>query len=387
MIRNISIGIDVGSATTKVVVGEFLKGEKNPKIIGAGEAKTFGMRHGYVVNTALVTASVQNAVKIAEETSGIKIKRAFVSVGGVSMRGDISTGSVIISKADGEVTSLDVEKALEESENNLNLNNKKVIHVFPISYRLDGKEVFGRIEGMRGNKLEIKAIFVTYSVPHLEDLLEVIEKAGVETIDVISSSFAGSQIALSDKQKIVGGALVDIGSETVSLAVFENGLLVSLQTFSIGGEDITNGIALGLKIPLEKAEEYKKGNTPDDYNRKKLEEIIDARLSDIFELIENHLKKIKRSELLPAGIVFIGGGANTMNIEEASRDSLKLPAKVGTTDIFGNTKTKLRDPSWFNALGLIILSKDSDNSSHDSLGSVYKNIKNAIKSSIKQLMP
>lgn len=377
----------MGSSTTRVVVGEFIKGEKNPKIVGMGEAKTLGVRRGYIVNANLATTSVRKAVEAAEETSGIKIKRAFISIGGISMRGDTSTGSVIISKADGEVTSLDVSKAMDDAENNLNLNNKKVIQVFPVSFRLDGKEVFGRLEGMRGNKLEVKALFVTYSIPHLEDLLEVIDKAGVETIDVIASPLAGSQIALSAKQKIVGGALVDIGSETTTLAIFENGSLVSLHTFSIGGEDITNDIAIGLKIPLERAEEFKSGNINGDYSKKKLEEIIDARLSDVLELIENHLKKIKRSGLLPAGLVFVGGGANTFNLEESSKSTLKLPSQIGKTEIFGSTKTKLRDPAWFNALGLVILSKDSENYPKGSFSSLLKNLKNTIKSSVKQLMP
>src|SRR3989338_2608084 len=386
MIRNISIGIDVGSSTTRVVVGEFIKGEKNPKIIGAGEAKTLGVRRGYIVDPVLAVASVKSAVEMAEKVSGIKIKRAFVSLGGVTLRGDISSGFVIISKADGEVTSLDINKVMEDAEENLNLNNKKVIHAFPVSFRLDGKEVFGRLEGMRGNKLEIKALFVTYSLPHLEDLLEVIDKAGIETIDVIASPLAGSQVALSPKQKIVGGAFVDIGSETVSLAIFENGSLVSLHTFPIGSEDITNDVALGLKISLEKAEEFKLGGVSPDYSKKKFEEIIDARLSDIFELIENHLKKIKRSGLLPAGLVFVGGGANTFHLEESSKSFLELPARISATDIFGNTKTKLRDTAWFNALGLVLLSKDSDNYSNESFPSFFKNLKNTIKSSIKQLM-
>ena len=220
MIRNISIGIDVGSSTTRVVVGEFLKGEKNPKIIGIGESETEGLRHGYVVDSIPATVSVKSAVSIAEKTSGIKIKRAFISVGGVSLRGEFSSGSVIISKADGEVTNLDINKALQDCEDNLNLNNKKVIQIFPISFRLDGKEVLGRLEGMRGTKLEAKALILTYSMQHLEDLIGVIAGAGVETIDIIASPIAISQIVLKQKQKIAGVGLVTIGSETVSLSVF-----------------------------------------------------------------------------------------------------------------------------------------------------------------------
>ncbi len=372
---------------TRVVVGEFLKGEKNPKIIGVGESMSLGMRHGYVVDSFSLAKSIKSAVQMAEKSSGIKIRRAFVGVGGVTLRGENSSGSTIISKADGEVTTLDVNKAQEDAEENLNLNNKKVIQVSPLSFRLDGKEVLGRLEGMRGTKLEIKALFVTYSIQHLEDLLATIADAGVETIDILPSSVAESYIALSEKQKIVGVALVDIGHQTTSLSVFENGLLTSIHTFSIGSADITNDIALGLKIPLEEAESLKLGNIFQDYSKKKLDEIITARLLDIFELIENHLKKIRRSELLPAGIVFIGGGSNIPNLIEFSKSTLRLPSSLGTTEIFGNLKTKLRDSSWFSALGLIISGRENSDYSRGSLANLFKDLKNTIKSSIKQLMP
>ncbi len=387
MIRNISMGIDVGSATTRVVVGEFFKGEKNPKIIGTGESPTRGMRHGYVVDQAETAASVRRAVAAAEDGAGLKLKRAFISIGGASLRGEWSSGSVIISKADGEVTGLDVSKALSDCEDNLNLNNKKVIHVFPTSYRLDGKEVQGRLEGMRGTKLEVKALFVTYSMQHLEDLIESIAQAGVEAIDIIASPIALGQIALSEKQKIVGVGLVDIGHHTTTLAVYENGLPISVHTFPIGSSDITNDIALGFKIELELAERMKESGAEENYSPKKLAEIIEARLSDIFELIDNHLKKIKRSELLPAGLVFVGGGASTPLLTEKSKEVLRLPASLGATEIFGNSKTKLRDPAWFTALGLTIGGRGESGYAQGSLSGFWKDLKTTFKSSLKQLMP
>ncbi|MFA6524102.1 MAG: cell division protein FtsA [Candidatus Paceibacterota bacterium] len=387
MIKNISVGIDIGSTTTRVVVGEFFKGEKNPKVIGVGEYETKGIRHGYVVNLIDAVNSVKNAVSIAEKSSGIKIRRAFISINSITLRGDMSSGLAIISKANGEVTNLDINKAIEDSEANLSLNNKKIIHTFPVSFKLDGKEVLGQPEGMSGTKLEVKTLFVTCLSQHLDDLLAVISEAGIETIDVIASPISGSQIALSKRQKIVGSALVNIGSETVSVSVFENGSLISLHAFSIGSSDITNDLALGFKIPLEKAENFKHGNITLDYPKKKLDEIIGARLTDIFELIENHLKKIKRNELLPAGIVFIGGGANTPRLEELSKTILKLPSKIGTTEMFGNIKTKLRDSSWFTALGLITSDKDNDNYSKGGLSNFFRDLKNTIKSITKQLLP
>ncbi len=377
----------MGSTTTRVVVGEFIKGEKNPKIIGVGESETRGLRHGYIVDQNQAATSIRKAVGEAEKTSNIRIRRAFISVAGVSLRGETATGSVIVSKADGEVTSLDVEKALADCEESLNLINKKVIQEFPISYRLDGKEVLGRLEGMHGTKLEVKGLFITYSAQHLEDLIEVLAKAGIEAIDVIASPIAISQTALTEKQKIVGVALVDIGSQTTSLSVFENGLPVSVFTFSIGSTDITNDIALGFKIPLEKAEAMKLGIIEEEFSKRKLDEIIDARLGDVFELIENYLKKIKRAELLPAGIVFVGGGASTPKITELSKQVLKLPSSIGSTEMFGNAKTKLRDSTWFNALGLVVSGRDNHGYSEGSFTNFFQDIKNAIKSSIKQLMP
>jgi len=372
---------------TRVVVGEFLKGEKNPRIIGVGESATFGLRHGYVVNFSLATTSVKNAVALAEKSSGVKIKRAFVSLSGTTLRGEMSSGGTVVSKADSEVTNLDIGKALQNCEENLSLGNKKIIHTYQISFRLDGKEVLGRLEGLRGTKLEARALFVTYSTVHLEDLLEVVADAGVETIEVIASPVAISNIVLSEKQKIVGVALVNIGDQTTSLSVFENGLLTSIYTFSIGSSEITNDIALGFKIPLEKAEDLKLGNISEEFSKKKLDEIIEARLCDIFESIENNLKKIKRSELLPAGLVFVGGGANISGLTELSKSTLKLPSSIGSTEIFGNNKTKLRDSSWFTALGLLTSNKDSGGYSESSFKNILKNLKNTIRSSIKQLMP
>ncbi len=385
--RNISVGIDVGSATTRVVVGEFLKGEKNPRIIGVGESPSLGVRHGYITDPDSTTRSVKNAVSLAEKSSGIKIKRAFVSLNGLSLKSENSSGGAVISKANGEVTNLDINKALQDCEDNLNLNNKKVIQVYPISFKLDGKDVLGRLDGMQGTKLETKALFVTYSVQHLEDLLGVIAKAGVETTDVIAAPITLANIVLSEKQKIVGVGLVDIGAETTSLSVFENGNLISIHTFSIGSSDVTNDIALGFKIPLFQAEELKLGNSTEEFSKKKLDEVIEARLCDIFESIENNLKKIKRSELLPAGLVFVGGGANIRGLEELSKSVLKLPSTIGTSEIFGNSKTKLRDLSWFAAISLLISGRDSGGYSDSSFGNLFKDLKNTIKSSIKQLMP
>ncbi|MFM7088204.1 MAG: cell division protein FtsA [Candidatus Paceibacterota bacterium] len=385
--RNISIGIDLGSSTVRVVVGEFEKGEKEPKIIGAGEAPAFGMRRGYVIDEDTAVESVRKAVAEAERSSEIRIRRAYLAVNNITLHGDIALGSTIISKADSEVTNLDVRNAFENAEDNLNLTNKRVLQVSPITYKLDGKEVFGRPEGMHGNKLEVKALFATTSTQHFENQLAVLAKAGIETIDVVPGIVSGSQLSLSKKQKMAGCLLVDIGAETVSMAVFENEALIYLHTLPLGSNDITNDIALGLKTTLEEAEQVKLGKLNDKFPKKKVDEIIDARLSDIFELIENHLKKIKRNELLPAGIIFIGKGAHIVGLTDAAKTFLKLPAQIGDTEVFGSTKTKLRDIAWYSTLGLLYTQKSEYVIASNSLESAWQSFKKLIKTNIKQLLP
>ncbi len=392
MIRNISVGIDIGTATTRVVVAEFLKGEKIPRVIGTGSSSTKGVRHGYVNKFEDAVKSLKRALSEAENTSGVKIKRAFVSIGGITLSSEVGIGTAIISKADTEVTALDVNKAIKESEKSLdqgNQGNKKIIHIFPISYKLDDKPVHGnRPEGHHGIKLEVKTLFVTCLPQHYENLIGVVIEAGVEPLEVIASPLASSEIALSEKQKMVGCALVNIGAETTAMMVFEDGGPISLQVFNIGSTDITNDIALGLKIPLEEAESLKIIGEVEKSSRKKLSEIIEARLTDVFELIENHLKKIKRNGLLPAGIIFIGGGSALPALENLAKETLKLPCKIGASEMFGNTKTKLRDPAWFTALGLCFSGQNgSGYSSRGSFGGFMKDVKSSLKSMFRQLLP
>jgi cell division protein FtsA len=361
MLRNITIGIDIGTYQVKVVVAELVKenGKNVTKILSTGLVESKGLRHGYIINTADVTASIESAVQIAEKTSGVRIRKAYVAVGGIGLQGINAVGSGIISRADLEITDLDVEKISETCEKELPISliqNRKILHSIPISYKIDGKLVFAKTPiGMKGSKLEIKMLFVTCLEPHVNDLLQAVEEAGVEIIDVMASPIAASFATLSKTQKMVGCVLANIGAETISIVVFENNIPVSLAVFPLGGADITNDIALGLKIPLEEAENIKLGALgPNSYSKKKLDEIIHARLSDMFELIENHLKKIGRNALLPAGIFITGGGGGIGTIEDFAKVSLKLPSRIATINI-GDEKHKIKDSTWAVAYGLCLL--------------------------------
>ncbi len=387
--NNINVGIDIGTHTTKVVVIGHDKETNSPCLLATGSSETQGMRLGYITNIDQVAESIKRAVKQAEGVLGFKIRKACISIGGISLSSSVSSGTVIISRADQEITQLDISKALASSEESLETVNKKIIHIIPIVYKLDGKDIYGRPEGMHGIKLEVKTLFITCLKQNIEDLITALGLANIEVIDIIASPVALSTIILNTKQKTAGCALVDIGAETVSISVFENNLLISLQIFSIGSMDITKDVALGLKIALEEAESVKLGSVlGGDYPKKKVDEIIEARLGDIFELVENHLKRIKRNELLPAGIVITGGGANISKIEEIAKKQLNLPAKVGPTDTTINNKLKIKDASWYGAFGLALSSSNEGNSNSSSATlDVLKQAKVSLKSIFKQLLP
>jgi len=388
--NNYTCGIDIGTHTTRVVVMGTNKESKVPEVLAVGSSNTEGMRLGYITNTDQVGKCVKEAIAQAEKVLGNKIRRAYISIGGINLGSTISTGSVVVSRADQEITHLDISKALADSEENLEILNKKIIHIIPIAYKLDGKELHARPEGMKGIKLEVKTLFITCLKQNIEDLITVCALAGVEVEDIIASPVASSMILIGPKQKAAGCALVDIGAETVSIAVFENNLLISLQVFSIGSMDITKDVALGFKIALEEAESIKLGSViGGDYPKKKVDEIIEARLGDIFELVENHLKRLRRNELLPAGIIFTGGGSYINKIEDLARSSLKLPARVGPADGSINSKFKIRDASWYTAFGLALSSIDGSNNNgfSNSIGDNVKEVKGFFKSILSQLLP
>ncbi len=366
MNRNFVAGIDVGTYHVKVVVIDTskLNEKRMPAIVSTGIAETRGVRHGYIKNKSEVTKSIKEAVAKAEKNLTFRIKRAYFSAGGIGVQSTVATGSTIVSRADLEVTSLDIKKAHEEAEESVTtaaLINKKALNAIPIQYKLDGKLVLGNPEGMRGSKLDVKLLLITCLEQHLNDLVVSAEDAGIEVLDVIPAPLAASYVTLSKTQRIAGCVLTNIGAETVSIAVFENDIPISLEVFPIGSSTVTNDIALGLKVPLEEAEQIKVGQiASSSFPRRKIEEIISARLSDIFEIIENHLKKIGKNGLLPAGIIITGGGSGLSNIEDLAKAALRIPSKLGS--IGGSTeKESFRDSTWAVAYGLCLCAdKESD---------------------------
>ncbi|OHA93652.1 MAG: cell division protein FtsA [Candidatus Zambryskibacteria bacterium RIFCSPLOWO2_12_FULL_39_45] len=400
MMRNITVGIDIGTYQVKVVVSELVKADgtgtesgqaKTVRVIGTGLSESKGLRHGYIINGAEVTQSIKIAISLAEKTSGVKIHKAFIAVGGIGLQGLTSIASTIISRADSEITDLDITKISEECEEGIATNliqNRRVLHSIPLSYKIDGKLVLAKSPlGMKGSKLEIKMLFVTCLESHLNDLLQAVEESGIEVIDVLASPIAASFVTLSKQQKIAGSVLVNIGAETISMVVFENNIPISLEVFAIGSTDITHDIALGLKIPLEEAENVKLGALgSNSFSKKKLDEIIEARLSDMFELILNHLKKIGRSELLPAGIFLSGGGGAIPTVENFAKMALNLPSRIVELNM-GEKKNHIKDSTWAVAYGLCVLGFSKEEKVNLGLRNTMNKSSQIILGWIKKFLP
>ncbi len=363
MQRIITCGIDIGTYHVKVVASEStgdVHSSIPPKVIGTGFSESKGLRHGYIMNTEEATKSVQSAIRSAEKTAGIKISSAQLSVGGIGLAGNVFQGAISIERQENEINDEDIAAVIEAARNEMPATfsqNRRILHTIPLAYKVDGRMVLGRPHGMKGSRIETRVLFVTCLTHHLNDLILAVEDAGVTVDEVIAAPIAAASVVLSKSQKVQGCVLANIGSETVSIVVYEDGRPISLEVFPIGSSNITNDIALGLKIPLEEAELMKiTGNhRGTESPKKKLDDIIRARLTDIFELIETHLEKIGRNGLLPAGIVLTGGGGGIATIEEIAKAALQLPSKKAEQKFETNTKGQIKSAEWAVAFGLCVL--------------------------------
>ena len=359
MSRRIATGIDIGTYQIKVVVVEELtdkrSGARQLRIIGTGLAESKGLRHGYIVNKEEVSVCIQRAKQQAEATARVPIRAAFLAIGGISLDEARASGSAIISRADQEITALDIEKAGKAAREAAapGFLNRHVLHSIPLEYRIDGSKVLGDPLGMKGVRIEVDYLFITCLAQHEDALSKAVEDADIEIIDQMASPLAGSYVLLEGDQKMKGCVLANIGAETISIVVYDEGIPVSVKVFPMGSSHITDDIALGLRISLEEAERVKLGRLSGQmYPRKKVDDLITSRLTAMFALIDKHLKSLDRRGPLPAGIIISGGGAGIGSISDAAKGSLKLPAHLAEFRL--SPETKIRDATWAVAYGLAL---------------------------------
>ncbi len=381
-------GIDIGTSHIKVVVGERVSSEVYPSIRAAVSVESFGMRRGYIDSAGELTKSIERALLLASKQAGIDIHRVVVGVHGIGMVSIPGSGHAIITRADSQVTNLDTNKAIQNAEDGIGeQKNQKLIHTIPQKWKLDGKDIATKIMGLSGTKLELKTLCITYPEQQVEEILSIFETLGIDVDDIVASPLASSLCLLSKKQRVAGSCIIDIGADVSTLVAYENSVPLFVHSFPIGSNDITHDIALGLKVSLDVAEQMKRGTFEGTVSKRKVDEIIKARLTDIFELADAQLKKSHRSGLLPAGALLTGGGATQKITEEVAKNILRVPVTTESPELITITKGKLKDTIYGVAFGLALLTNESQGSGERDMKDILKNTFRSIVNFFKQFLP
>jgi cell division protein FtsA len=368
------VGLDVGTSLVRCVVG--VLEANNPSklsIIGHGVAPNAGMRKGSVVLVDDVATAIGKAITEAERISGMHIEGATVNINGAHVSGLNSRGVIAISAANREIT-IDDRLRVEEAATIVQLpSNREIIQVFAQNYRLDGQENIKDPVGMQGVRLEVDAHIVTAATPNVRNLQASLEKAGIVAHNRTLSSLAAAEAVLPRQQKEAGTLVLDIGAGTTNLVIFEDGEVQHAAVLPIGGQNITNDLAIGLKTDLEIAEAVKvqhasvhKGQTRRDIRLKfggkdhvfKSEDvsmIVEARVEELFELVDKELARVHKSRKLPGGVVLVGGTAKLPGIDECAKEHLQLAARIGKLQQLGGLVDTVVDPGFCTAVGLMLL--------------------------------
>jgi len=379
---NIIAGLDIGSNAIRLVVGQRTAndGEERMQIIGGVEVPSEGINKGAVNSIEDTTSSISACMEKAERLIGVPITKAWISINGPHIKCEKSRGVVAVGKSDGEITEDDVERAMEAAQAVSAPPNYETLHVIPIKFSVDNQEDIKDPVGMTGVRLEVETLIIQGLSSQIKNLTKAIYRTGLEIEDLVLSPLVAAEAVIGPKQKELGAALINIGASTTSLAVFEEGELLHAAVLPIGSEHITADVAIGLRCPINLAERIKTeygsadpgkfakkdevnikdlieeegaDGAPEDISLKYIAEIIEARVEEIFEKVDEELKKIERSGMLPAGVFLTGGGAKLNGMVDAAKKNLRLPACLGTNKNVNAVIDKVNDLNFLTALGLV----------------------------------
>jgi cell division protein FtsA len=368
------IGLDIGTSAVRAIVG--VVDSANPgklSIVGHGSAVNMGMRRGAVVHIEDVAEAVAKAVNEAERISGLRIHGATININGSHVSGLNSKGVIAISSANREITTED-RLRVEEAATIVQLpSNREIIQVFAQNYRLDGQENIKDPVGMHGVRLEVDTHIVTAATPNLRNLDMALSKAEIIPHNRTLSGLAASEAVLSRQQKEAGTVLLDIGAGTTNLVVLEDGEVQHVAVLPIGGQHITNDLAIGLRTDLDIAEIVKvnhaslgkqatkrdiriKVNSQDYIFRSEdIAMITEARVEELFDYVNKELSKIHKAHKLPGGVVIVGGTSKLPGMADFAKQQLQLAARVGKLQPLSGLVDTVADPVYCTAVGLMML--------------------------------
>ncbi|PIS41329.1 MAG: cell division protein FtsA [Candidatus Kerfeldbacteria bacterium CG08_land_8_20_14_0_20_42_7] len=406
---NIITGLDIGSTSIRVAVGSLGDDQQGLQIIGIAEHPAEGISKGVVTSIEDAVSSVSSALVAAERMTGVPIEHAYVGMNGGTLTSQEGHGVVAVAKANGEIHEEDVERVIDAAQAVSAPPNNEILHVIPRSFTVDNQAGIKDPIGMSGIRLEVDAQIILALSSQVKNIQKVIYRTGIDIDDIVLGILASSEAILSKREKELGVCLVNIGSNTTSLMVFEEGDVLHTAILPVGAGHITNDIAIGLRTSIDIAEKIKLEHgtaVPKDINKhdeidlsdyspnesgmvskKHVSEIIEARLEEIYKMIDKELQTCDRAGLLPAGIVFTGGGAKLPGVIELAKQVLKLPASVGVPrEKLVTAIDRARDPIFATALGLVswgavLAQEDSAGESRlKSVGHAGEKVKNWFKS-------
>lgn len=395
--------IDVGSSKVSTIIGQLNEGDERINIVGASSIPSFGIRKGQIVDIEEAGQIIVKSVESAERMAGFSLNHIMVTVGGGHVSSQNSHGVVAVAEPQGEISPEDVRRVIEAARAITIPSSREILHVIPKTYTVDSQDGVSAPVGMSGIRLEVETHIVTGSSTAIKNLTKCVSEVGAEIDALVFSGIASAEAVLSETEKELGVILVEIGGGTTSIVIFLEGSPSFTSVLPIGAKNVTNDLAIGLRLSLEGAEKLKLALSSKDLKNEEKEDDIDLaklgiyeetktvskktivdgimkpRLNEIFGMVVEEISKSGMVGLTPSGIVLTGGGASTAGAVETCRKCLSLPVRIGVPDRVKGLIDDIMNPSFAAGIGLLLYGAKKENislgtSSFSNFGKISKNI-------------
>jgi cell division protein FtsA len=370
-------GLDIGTNTVRVVIAEVIEGE--PEIVGIGEAESRGLRRGVISKPDLAVDSIKRAIENAERMSGLTVHNVYVGLAGLHIKGQNNEGVIGIPGRHREISREDIKRVIDSACAISIPSGREVADVLPQEYRVDEQEGIDDPLGMLGSRLSVSVHIVTSPVAAKQNVITSVNRAGFHVADVYLSQLAAAEAILTDEDREYGVAVVNVGGETTSLAIYQRGSVWHTTVFPLGGSHFTNDIAVGLRTPIPEAERLKRedgcasrsvmtaeeaaelievpsvgGRAPRAVSRQILCDILEPRAEEILSHVQEEIKNVGFDRQLSSGIVITGGGAMLNGIVEVAEQVFNAPVRLGAPAGFDGLLDEVAQPLYAAAFGLVL---------------------------------
>src|SRR5204863_1542104 len=369
------VGLDIGTSKIAAIISELMD-DGSLEIIGIGMAEAKGIRRGAVVNLEAAVESIKRAVDEAELMAGVEIDTVYIAISGPHIKGFNSRGVIAVAGKNREITRDDVRRAIDAAKAVALPNGREILHVLPQDFVVDDQDGIGAPVGMTGARLEVNVHIVTGGTTATQNIVACVNRAGISVVDTMIEQLAASEAVLTQDEKELGVALVDIGGGTTDIAIYERGSLWHTGVVGIGGDHFTNDIAVGLRTPVPDAEKIKRkcgcalsgmvdedetmevasvgGRKPRVMARRILSEILQPRAEEIFHLVWDEIRRAGYEKSLNSGIVLTGGGAILDGMPEIAEQIFDLPIRRGCPTGVGGLADHVNSPTFATGVGLAL---------------------------------